>query len=167
MPSNKCTKYFCILQYMKYILCPNVHLDSMGLDFASCLLTGQLWFQREAWWRRFIEMFLQIFPRSKIRFAAWRQRMNISYPNVDGWAGKYRQMENGSLPVWAQTVSCARKKSCCQFWPYLVWASSYPTGLPFYQSWALSVFFNFFNNKKWFYCIFFIKLVTYFSTSPI
>ena len=29
------------------------------------------------------------------------------------------------------------------------------------QSWALSVFFNFFNNKKWFYCIF-IKLLTYF-----
>ena len=36
----------------------------------------------------------------------------------------------------------------------------------FHQSWALSVFFNFFNTKKWFYCIFF-KLITYFCTSPI
>ena len=34
------------------------------------------------------------------------------------------------------------------------------------QSWALSVFFNFFNNKKWFFCIF-VKLTTYFCTSPI
>ena len=34
------------------------------------------------------------------------------------------------------------------------------------QSWALEVFLNFFNNKKWFFCIF-IKLVTYFCTSPI
>ena len=29
------------------------------------------------------------------------------------------------------------------------------------QSWALSVFFNFFNNKKWFFKIF-MKLITYF-----
>ena len=34
------------------------------------------------------------------------------------------------------------------------------------QSWALSVFFNFFNNKKWFFA-FFIKLITYFCTSSI
>ena len=34
------------------------------------------------------------------------------------------------------------------------------------QSWALEVFFNFFNNKKWFFA-FFIKLITYFCTSPI
>ena len=38
----------------------------------------------------------------------------------------------------------------------------------FRQSWALSVFFHFFNNKKWFLfiCILF-KLTTYFCTSPI
>ena len=36
----------------------------------------------------------------------------------------------------------------------------------FIQSWALPVFFHFFNNKKWFFCIF-IKLITYFCTSPI
>ena len=34
------------------------------------------------------------------------------------------------------------------------------------QGWALSVFFNFFNAKKLFYCIF-IKLKTYYCTSPI
>ena len=33
-------------------------------------------------------------------------------------------------------------------------------------SWALSAFFNLFNNKKLFFCIF-IKLITYFCTSPI
>ena len=34
------------------------------------------------------------------------------------------------------------------------------------QSWALSVFFNFSNNKKWFFS-FSIKLITYFCTSSI
>ena len=34
------------------------------------------------------------------------------------------------------------------------------------RSWALSVFFNFFNNKKFFFA-FFMKLLTYFCTSPI
>ena len=34
------------------------------------------------------------------------------------------------------------------------------------QSWALSVFLNFFNNKKRCVCIFF-KLMIYFCTSPI
>ena len=35
-----------------------------------------------------------------------------------------------------------------------------------YQSWALSVFFNFFNHKKCFFA-FFVKLITYFCTIPI
>ena len=40
-------------------------------------------------------------------------------------------------------------------------------GRPYYlQSWALEVFLNLFNNKKWYFCIF-IKLTTYFCTSPI
>ena len=34
------------------------------------------------------------------------------------------------------------------------------------QSWALSVFLNFFNNKKRCFA-FFIKLITYFCTIPI
>ena len=35
-----------------------------------------------------------------------------------------------------------------------------------FQSWAPSVFFNLFNNKKRFVCIF-AKLITYFFTSPV
>ena len=35
------------------------------------------------------------------------------------------------------------------------------------QRWALSVFLNLFNNKKWLFCFFKIKLITYFFTSPI
>ena len=34
------------------------------------------------------------------------------------------------------------------------------------QSWALEVFLNFFNNKKWFFA-FFIILITYFCTSRV
>ena len=30
-----------------------------------------------------------------------------------------------------------------------------PAPPTFEQSWALEVFFNFFNNKKWFFCIFY------------
>ena len=32
---------------------------------------------------------------------------------------------------------------------------SAPDAQLYWQSWALSVFFNFFNNKKWFFCIFY------------
>ena len=35
------------------------------------------------------------------------------------------------------------------------------------QSWALSVFLNLFNNKKGFFCVFFIKLTTYFFPNRI
>ena len=59
-------------------------------------------------------------------------------------------------------------------WIALYHANSIPTaqmpsGCGYKQSWALSVFFNFLNNKKLFCCInnYINKLITYFCTSPI
>ena len=36
----------------------------------------------------------------------------------------------------------------------------------YFQSWALLVFFHFFNDKNYFFTLF-IKLITYFCNSPI
>ena len=57
------------------------------------------------------------------------------------------------------TLSSFVGKVCLKVKSLLKYLSSLricKTGLLRYiQSWALSVFFHFFNNKKWFFCIFF------------
>ena len=63
-----------------------------------------------------------------------------------------------NLPNWHFPASLCKRQRKVLFNPLAPDAH--------YQSWALSVFFNFFTNKKDFIA-FFIKLITYFCSSPI
>ena len=75
-----------------------------------------------------------------------------------GWQGREPWLSRSEL-LYRFWKSCCR---CC--WPFgvgrtrrpLYWAEG--ISIHTVQRWALSVFFNFFNNKKWFFA-FFIKLI--------
>ena len=75
-------------------------------------------------------------------------------------------------PRWRPTATCPR---CCGRCPRprtgrasCSWWRTPPRGTLACHYTELGMYFlNFFNNKKWFFCIFFKVNITYFCTSPI
>ena len=162
---NSCLSIVCII---KKLVCLNAHFSerqdsplssklNCGFLFVCTLGTNGLrqlslldetthlnlrlgWFR---WW---------ISSTGEFHDPLWRRHYQTL---SDGWA-RTKKMATCGLKIAKQSTSLRTRKSL-----FFVVRKCHSAQL---QSWALEVFFNFFNNK-WFFCIF-IKLITYICTSP-
>ena len=125
------------------LLASSFHMTSLTL---FCSMKWCSWKRKNAWKMK-MEPYLKIFDLIK-------QSTNFICKNLDNSLRikkNQRELKNWTFLAWKEKVKSCWKK---QDHIYCNFGLKSRAG----QSWALSVFFNFFNNKKWLFT-FFIKLI--------